>query len=832
MPPKRRPARHQAPAPSLLGLLEDSAVSAAGQEAAAGQAGQHAQPAPEQASAPEPAAQEEAPAAVPAARDEAIAAAPVEPAAPAAPVSESETVTAGPVEPAAATEASAAPAGEPETVTAAPVESAAASAASAAPASEPETDPVRERMDALVRFLEYHNHLYHTLDAPEISDEEYDALFAELVRLEEQYPAYKSAHSPTLRVGGGLLTGLATRRHSSRMYGLEDVFSVDEWRGFVQRMVRALPETPMDFWCDPKLDGLALELVYVDGVLQDAITRGNGEEGEVVLEQARTIRTIPLHLEGKGPFPPRLEVRGEVVIYKDDFARVNERRASLNQKVFANPRNAAAGSLRQLDVAQTRAMPLTFLAYSVGSADWGPLPAPRYHHALMQAFTGFGFATPPGGKLCHGLEEVEAYVESVRANRPEYAMQIDGAVAKVDELEAQQALGFTARAPRFAVAFKFPAEQAETVLLDIEVQVGRTGVLTPVAKLEPVQVGGVIVSSATLHNEDEVRAKDLRIGDTVIVQRAGDVIPEVVRAIPARRPASATPWTFPRVCPACGEAVHREEGQAAWVCDNASCPAVRLRSIIHFVSPQGLDIEGIGSQWIEQLVTSGRVRNPSDLFTLTKEELLQYERMGETLAGNFLEALDSARHSATLTRFLAALGIHHVGEQAARLLAGTFTDMESLEKAGIEELTALPGIGPKIAHSVRNFLDSAANQAMLAHFKELGLWPRETAVSEEAAGPLQGRRVLFTGSLSMPRNKAQRLAEGAGAVLAGSVSRKLDYLVVGDKPGSKLERARALGVSVLTEEEFVRLVEGTAGTAPDAAAGTAPGTASGAQEES
>lgn len=668
---------------------------------------------------------------------------------------------------------------------------------------------MRERMDALVRFLEYHNHLYHTLDAPEISDEEYDALFAELVALEEQYPQYKSAHSPTLRVGGGLLTGLATRRHTSRMYGLEDVFSVEEWRGFVQRMVRALPETPMDFWCDPKLDGLALELVYVNGVLQDAITRGNGEEGEVVLEQARTIRTIPLHLEGTGPFPPRLEVRGEVVIFREDFARVNERRASLNQKLFANPRNAAAGSLRQLDVAQTRAMPLTFLAYSLGSADWGSLPVPGYHDELMRLFASYGFATPPGGRVCHGMEEVEAYVEGVRAARPDYVMQIDGAVAKVNDLAAQQALGFTARAPRFAVAFKFPAEQAETLLKDIEVQVGRTGVLTPVAKLEPVQVGGVIVSSATLHNEDEVRAKDLRIGDTVIVQRAGDVIPEVVRAVPEKRPASAEPWTFPKECPACGEPVHREEGQAAWVCDNASCPAVRLRSIIHFVSPQGLDIEGIGSQWIEQLVTSGRVRNPSDLFTLTREDLLGYERMGETLAGNFLEALDSARHTATLTRFLAALGIHHVGEQAARLLAGTFTDMESLEKAGIEELTALPGIGPKIAHSVRNFLDSPANQAMLAHFRELGLWPREEA-APKVAGPLQGRRILFTGSLSMPRARAQRLAEAAGAVLAGSVSRKLDYLVVGEKPGSKLERARALGVSILSEEEFVRLAEGTA----------------------
>lgn len=667
---------------------------------------------------------------------------------------------------------------------------------------------VHERMDALVRVLEYHNRLYHTLDAPEISDEEYDALFAELVALETQYPAFRSPHSPTLRVGGGLLTGLVARRHTQRMYGLEDVFSVEEWRGFVQRMLRALPETPMEFWCDPKLDGLALELVYVNGVLEDAITRGNGEEGEVVFEQARTIRTIPLHLAGEGPFPERLEVRGEVVIYKADFAAVNERREALGQKTFANPRNAAAGSLRQLDVTQARNMPLTFLGYSLGAASWGTVPAPATHAELMHLLAGYGFATPPGGAVCHSLEDVEAYVERVREQRADYPMQIDGAVAKVNDLEAQTALGYTARSPRFAVAFKFPAEQAETVLLDIEVQVGRTGVLTPVARLQPVAVGGVVVSSATLHNEDEVRAKDVRPGDVVIVQRAGDVIPEVVRSIPSKRPADSKPWVFPRVCPACGEAVHREEGQAAWVCDNISCPAVRLRSLIHFVSPQGLDIQGIGSQWIEQLAGTGRVKNPSDLFTLTTQELLTYDRMGETLAANFVEALDRARHEATLARFISALGIHHVGEQAARLLAGRFTDMGELSQASVEELTALPGIGAKIAESVRNFFASPANQDMLAHFRACGLWPVAGAEpSVRQSGPLQGKRILFTGTLSMPRAQAQRLAEGAGALLVSSVSRKLDYLVAGDKPGSKLDKARSLGVTVLDEAGFLQLVQ-------------------------
>ncbi len=686
-----------------------------------------------------------------------------------------------------------------------------APAAPAAPAAPtlPETstsadeDEIRGRMDALVRYLEHHNRLYHTLDAPEISDEEYDALFAELTSLEDQYPQFRSPHSPTLRVGGGLLSGLVSRRHTERMYGLEDVFNVKEWRAFVKRMQRTVENCPLDFYCDLKLDGLALELVYVDGVLTDAITRGNGEEGEVVLDQARTIRNLPLKLAGEGPFPPRLEVRGEVVIYKDDFARVNERREAAGQKLFANPRNAAAGALRQLDLAQTRAMPLTFLAYSLGHAEWGSLAVPPTHSSLMQLFASLGFTIPPEGVLCHGLEAVEGFVESVRERRESFPMQIDGAVAKVDDLEAQRALGFTARTPRFAVAFKFPAEQAETELLDIEVQVGRTGVLTPVAKLKPVKVGGVVVSSATLHNEDEVRAKDLRIGDTVIVQRAGDVIPEVVRSVPEKRPEGSKIWTFPTICPACGEEARREEGQAAWVCQNVSCPAVRLRALIHFVSPAGLDIQGLGSQWMEQLSQSGRVKNPSDLFTLTKEELLAYDRMGETLASNFLEALETAKREASLARFICALGIHHVGEQAARLLAATFADMDRLAKASVEELTALPGIGEKIALSVVNFFASPANRDMLERFRSLGLWPVEGEVAEAPEGALSGKRVLFTGTLGMPRSEAQKLARAAGAEIASTVSKKLDVLIVGENPGSKLTKAQRHGIEIWDEQTFL-----------------------------
>ena len=686
-------------------------------------------------------------------------------------------------------------------------------AASAAPVDplslpEPSRDMPRERMAWLVTILEHHNYLYHTLDKPVISDDQYDALFRELKALEEEHPQWRSPHSPTLRVGGGLLGGLPKQRHRQRMYGLDNVFSAEEWQEFVARMQRALPEVPLAFWCDPKLDGLALEIIYENGILQQALTRGDGEEGEVVTEAVRTIRTVPLRLRGAGPFPERLEVRGEVVIYKKDYAAINEHRESLGQKLLANPRNAAAGALRQLDVANTQQMPLRFLAYSLGEARWGRALPCHFQHELATRLRDYGFLTPPDGRLCADPAAVEAYVESVRQGRADFPMEIDGAVAKQDDLEAQEALGFTARAPRFAIAFKFPAMQVHTRLTGIEIQVGRTGVLTPVAQLEPVAVGGVMVTRATLHNEDEILAKDVRVGDTVIVQRAGDVIPEVVGPVLEERPSGARPFEFPHICPVCGEPAHREPGEAAWRCGNISCPAVRLRSICHFVSKAGLDVQGVGQKWMEQLVSSGHVTSPEQLFRLTVQDLLPFDRMGDVLAQKIVDAFDDARHNATLARLISALGIRHVGEQTARMLAAHFHDMDALAAADTPRLLELPDVGPEVASSIRSFFESPANQHMLAGLREAGLWP--VAAPEPAAaggeGPLQGKKILFTGTLSMPRGKAKQLAEAAGAVVLGSVSKKLDILVVGEDPGSKLEKAQSLGIAVLDEAAFLGLL--------------------------
>ncbi len=669
------------------------------------------------------------------------------------------------------------------------------------------------RIQELVHELEEHNHAYHTLDAPRISDTEYDALFKELQNLEESFPQLRLEHSPTTRMGGTVLPWLEKQKHSQTMYGLDNVFDTQEWNDWRTRLHRALPEaSPAEldvFWCDPKLDGLAMELIYENGQLITALTRGDGETGEVVTAQVRTIKNVPLRLKHTENMPQRLEVRGEVVMYKKDFLRLNEIQEETGAKIFANPRNAAAGSVRQLDSGITAKRPLRFFAYGIGMVTGEGAPYWQEHSQLMQALQNWGFSTPPQGKVCRSSTEVLAMADTIREQRTEYAMEIDGAVVKANSLEAQQALGFTARAPRFAVAFKFPPIQVQTTLLGIEIQVGRTGVLTPVAVLEPASVGGVMVSRATLHNEDEIQAKDVRIGDTVRIQRAGDVIPEVVGPVLNLRPENALPYVFPRICPMCGEAAAREAGQAAWRCNNSSCPAVLLQSIKHFVSKSGLDVQGIGQKWIEQLVKKGLVKSPADLFTLREEVLLTFDRMGEVLAEKFVAAFAEAKEKVTLSRFINALGIRHIGAQTAKLLAKHYANMDALAKANAEELMRLPDIGPEMAASLEKYFQSESNKQLLARFKELQLDP-QAEISDSltaATSALFGKKVLFTGTLSMARHEASALAEQAGAEVVSSISKKLDYLIAGENAGSKLEKAQKLGIPIVSEEEFLQLCQ-------------------------
>lgn len=670
------------------------------------------------------------------------------------------------------------------------------------------------RIQQLCVELAHHNRLYHTLDAPEISDEAYDALFKELVEWETRFPDLILPDSPTQRVGGAVLPYLETRAHSQRMYGLENVFSAEEWEAFVQRAGRQLPEAGsalQSWWADPKLDGLAVELVYEKGVLTQALTRGDGEVGEVVTEAMRTVRNVPLRLHDSAmPFPDRLEVRGEVLLFRKEFEALNRRQEELGQKIFANPRNAAAGSLRQLDTSVTASRRLHFLAYGVGLVALPEQSTPSYwssHSALMSVLVSFGFDTPLGGRLCHGMAEAEDYWRELENQRDSLPFEIDGVVFKLNDREAQEALGYTARAPRFAVAWKFAARQARTRLERITVQVGRTGVLTPVAELEPVNVGGVMVSRATLHNEDEIRQLDIREGDTVIIQRAGDVIPEVVGPVLEARPADAQVFHFPHICPECGSDARRLDGEAAWRCLNVSCPAVVMRSIVHFVSKAGLDVDGVGAKWVEALIKAGRVKTPADLFTLRVTDLLGFERMGEVLAAKFVTSLDEARHSATLARLIAALGIRLVGEQTARTLAENFADVDALEAATRGELMDVPDVGPEVADSIQAFFSTPSNRKLLFHFRELGLWPkREDRKRERPVTPLTGKKILFTGSLSRSREEFEKLAENAGAVVMSSVSKKLDYLVVGEKPGSKLAKAQELGVTILDEADLVELL--------------------------
>jgi DNA ligase (NAD+) len=675
----------------------------------------------------------------------------------------------------------------------------------------PTLEEAHKKNQRLRERIEHHNHRYYVLDAPEISDAEYDGLYRELVALEEAYPELCDPNSPTQRVGGAIAQGFTSRKHSLRMYSLDNVFDQDGFADFLQRTRNLLKkegreDAQLAFWADPKLDGLAVEVIYERGVYVAAVTRGDGETGEDITVNMRTVRNLPMQLLREGVFPEVLEVRGEVVMSKADFHQLNQVQEEAGGKVFANPRNAAAGSVRQLDSKVTAGRPLRFLAYGVGKVEWPGGTSPwRTQQEIMAGIASLGFAVPPEARCCASPDEVSEYYRELGGKRDSLPFEIDGVVTKLDDLELQAVLGFTAKAPRWALALKYPARQAETVLEDIIVQVGRTGVLTPVALLRSVSLAGVRVSRATLHNEDEIEAKNLRIGDTVVVQRAGDVIPEVVGAVLEKRPMGAEEFVFPAECPVCGSEATRLPEEAARRCVNLACPAVARQRIIYFVSKAGLDVRGVGRKWVERLVEEQVVRTPDQLFTLDRERLLTFERMGEKLADNFLESLEKAKIGADLTKLICALGIRHVGAQTARTLAEHYTDLDALAVAGKEELQDLPDIGPEVASSLTAFFHVEENRRLLAKLREIGLWPVRKA--QDVSLPLAGKRFLFTGSLPVPRSEAETRAKALGGIVAGSVSKKLDFLVIGEKPGSKLDKAGKLGITILNWHEFQAILQ-------------------------
>jgi len=664
------------------------------------------------------------------------------------------------------------------------------------------------RIAALTRELQEHAYRYYALDAPTISDAEYDRLARELEALEAAWPGLALPDSPTRRVGAPPRPEFAPFPHPVPMLSLQNAFGEEELREFDARVRRGLGrEGPVEYVAEPKLDGVALELVYREGLLAAAATRGDGAIGEAVTDNARAIKSVPLRLRppAGGALPAEVVVRGEVIIGKEAFLRLNRQREEAGEPAFANPRNAAAGSLRQLDSRVTARRPLEVYLYAPGP----DIPGPTSQLELLAWLREVGFRVNPLARLCRGPEAVlEAYQELL-ARRHALPYEIDGLVVKVNRFAEQRALGEVSRSPRWAIACKFPAVQETTRVEDIVVQVGRTGVLTPVAVLRPVRVGGVEVSRATLHNQDEIDRKDVRVGDAVVVQRAGDVIPEVVAVIRERRQGDPPRFRLPEVCPACGARALRAEGEVATRCTNMACPAQLRERLLHFASRAGMDLQGLGEKLVAQLVERGLVREVADLYALEEAALAGLERMGERSARALRAQLEASR-ARPLERFLFALGIRHVGEHVAGLLADAFGSLEALAGADAEALEAIPGVGPEVAESVRGFFAEPANQRTLAALDRAGVRPaarpRAAAAPGAAPRPLEGQTAVLTGTLaSMDRRAAKQLLAALGARVTGSVSRKTDLLVAGEAAGSKLADAEKLGIRVLDEAGLLSL---------------------------
>ncbi len=662
-----------------------------------------------------------------------------------------------------------------------------------------------QRYAELCAEIERHNRLYYQEDAPEISDAEYDALFRELLALEAAHPELIDQASPSQKVGAAALAKFAPVPHALPMLSLRNVKNAGEFEEFDQslRTTFLARSDSIEYACEPKLDGLAVELTYANGRLIAGSTRGDGITGENILDNLRTIAGIPQQLVP--PCPSLLDVRGEVFMELADFRQLNRRQEAAGEKTFANPRNAAAGSLRQLDAGVTAARPLKFCSYGVGRLEG---VAPLSQRQLLERLQSWGLPVNlVDTAVVHGSEGVVAYYQQLQERRDRLAMEIDGVVAKVNDLALQRELGEVSRSPRWAVAFKFPPRQARTVVEAVGLQVGRTGAITPVAHLRPVEVSGVMVSRASLHNWDEIVRLDVRVGDQVIVERAGDVIPDVVKVLTEERRGTEQPVPLPESCPECGGVVKRQPGEVVPRCTDPLCPARLLQRLKHFVSRNAMDIEGLGEKQLQQLLDRGRIEDVADLYRLTQEDLFAMERMGEVLAGKLLQAIDASR-TRPLSRLLFALGIRHVGVHTAKILAKRFPSLAELAATDMEQLKQIHEIGPKVAEALADYFADPATQQLLAKLDELGVSPAAEATVQRD-GALSGLTFVITGTLAgMGRSEAEALVEQLGGRAAGSVSKKTDYLVAGENAGSKLDKARALGVKILDERQFFTMIRG------------------------
>ncbi len=663
-----------------------------------------------------------------------------------------------------------------------------------------------ERAEKLRAEINHHNYLYYVLDSPAISDADYDALMRELKELEERYPAIITPDSPTQRIGAPISEKFASVPHTVPMLSLDDAFSPEEVIAFDRRIRKLLDRThDITYMLEPKMDGLAVELVYENGIFILGSTRGDGYTGEDITANLRTIRAIPLRLvipEGSSP-PERLEARGEVFMHLEDFRRLNKRREEEGEAPFANPRNAAAGSLRQLDPAVTASRPLDIFLYGVGIVSGREFET---QEEVLSYLRSVGLKTNPLAEKCRGIHRAIEFHERMTQRRKSLSYEIDGTVIKVNSIQLQQRLGAKARSPRWAIAYKFQAARAITRIEKIMLSIGRTGAVTPVAVMEPVKVGGVVVSRATLHNEDEIRRKDIREGDYVIIQRAGDVIPEVVKPLKERRTGREKEFVMPENCPVCGTKLVRKPGEAVWRCPNPDCFPRLVKKISHFASKNAMDIDGLGPKLAEQLINAGLVRDIPDIYSLTADDLVALERFGEKSAANLLESIEKSKDT-TLARFLYALGIRHLGEVSAQRVADHFGSIEKIKDADVSDFMQIDGIGDELAASLYAWFRDEKNREILRRLLEAGIRFRDEKVADSKKA-LEGKSFVFTGTLpTLKRAEAKRLVQEAGGRVSSSVSRRTDYVVVGENPGSKYEKARKLGVKIITESDFLKLID-------------------------